>query len=135
MPYLRSISNISCSRARRAGSGNVDHVPPLRARRFSMRHRNVGECHPHIAGRASFVINPAPWYIGVKAPSYFTDQKTGLDSAIVAVSNEGLVVPGVTVRVTQERTLTNMDRSAPTIQGIVIGYRFTMGKPRIEIVK
>jgi len=42
---------------------------------------------------------------------------------------------GVTVRVTQERTLTNMDRSAPTIQERVKGYRFTMGKPRIEIVK
>ena len=42
---------------------------------------------------------------------------------------------GATVRVTQERTLTNMNRSAPPIQNIVRGYTFTMGKPRIEIIK
>ncbi|HEV3214943.1 MAG TPA: MG2 domain-containing protein [Vicinamibacterales bacterium] len=54
----------------------------------------------HIAGRASFVVNPAPWYVGVMMPSYFIDQQKGLDSAIVAVSNEGAVAPGVTVHVT-----------------------------------
>ena len=50
-----------------------------------------------IAGRASFVVHPAPWYVGVMVPSYFIDQKTGLNTAIVAVSNEGKVVAGVPV--------------------------------------
>ena len=31
-----------------------------------------------IAGRASFLVHPAPWYVGVMVPSYFIDQKTGL---------------------------------------------------------
>ncbi|RPI53772.1 MAG: hypothetical protein EHM55_12820 [Acidobacteria bacterium] len=52
-----------------------------------------------IAGRASFVVHPAPWYVGVMLPSYFIDQKAGLDTSIVAVSNEGKVVPGVPVEV------------------------------------
>ena len=42
---------------------------------------------------------------------------------------------GTTVRVTQERTLTNMDRRAPSIQGYVRGYTFTMGKPTIEFIR
>ena len=53
----------------------------------------------HIAGHASFVVNPAPWYVGVMMPSYFVDQQKGLDSAVVAVSNEGTVTPGLTVHV------------------------------------
>ncbi len=50
-----------------------------------------------IAGRASFVVHPAPWYVGVMVPSYFIDQKTGLSTAVVAVSNEGKVAAGVPV--------------------------------------
>lgn len=57
----------------------------------------------HIAGRASFVVHPAPWYIGLMLPSDFVDQKTGFDSAIVTVSNEGTIVPGVTVQVTLQQ--------------------------------
>jgi uncharacterized protein YfaS (alpha-2-macroglobulin family) len=52
-----------------------------------------------IAGRASFVVHPAPWYVGVMVPSYFVEQKSGLNSAVVAVSNEGTVVSGVPVEV------------------------------------
>jgi hypothetical protein len=42
---------------------------------------------------------------------------------------------GMTVRVTQERTLTNKVPGAPSIQGYVRGYTFTMGKPTIEIIR
>ena len=52
-----------------------------------------------IAGRASFVVHPAPWYVGVMVPSYFIDQKAGLNSSVVAVSNEGKVVSGVPVEI------------------------------------
>src|SRR5262249_47622325 len=31
----------------------------------------------HIAGRATVIVHPAPWYIGVLAPSFFVDQRTG----------------------------------------------------------
>jgi len=54
----------------------------------------------HIANRASLTVHPAPWYVGVRRPSYFVDQKAGLDTALVTVSPEGKVVPGVDVRVT-----------------------------------
>lgn len=41
-----------------------------------------------------------------------------------------------TVRVTQERTLTNVIKGAPSLAGgLIRGYTFTMGKPRIEIVR
>ncbi len=52
-----------------------------------------------IAGRASFVVHPAPWYVGVMVPSYFIDQKTGLGTAVVAVSNDGKVAAGVPVEI------------------------------------
>ena len=51
----------------------------------------------HIAGRASFVVHPAPWYVGLKRPSLFVDQKGGLTTEIVAVSPDG--TPAVGVRV------------------------------------
>lgn len=53
----------------------------------------------HIAGRASTVVHPAPWYIGLQRPSLFVSQKDGLSTAIVAVSPDGAAVPGVTVDV------------------------------------
>jgi len=66
----------------------------------------------HIAGRASVVIHPAPWYIGVMAPPYFADQKAGVSSAIVAVSNEGAVVPNVSVHVSLKQVQWNSVRRA-----------------------
>jgi hypothetical protein len=43
---------------------------------------------------------------------------------------------GVVVRVTQERTLTNTVRGAPSLaRGAIRGYTFTMEKPKIEVVK
>ena len=53
----------------------------------------------HIANRSSLLVHPAPWYIGLKRPSYFVSQKNGVQTAIVAVGPDGKVVPGVTVDV------------------------------------
>ncbi|HEX6177534.1 MAG TPA: MG2 domain-containing protein, partial [Thermoanaerobaculia bacterium] len=52
-----------------------------------------------IAGRASFRVDPAPWYIGVKTPPYFAEAKDGVDTEIVAVGLDGLAVGGVKVKV------------------------------------
>jgi uncharacterized protein YfaS (alpha-2-macroglobulin family) len=54
----------------------------------------------HIANRASITVHPAPWYIGLRRPSYFMDQKTGLQTAIVAVGLDGAPVAGIPVEVT-----------------------------------
>jgi hypothetical protein len=54
----------------------------------------------HIAGRASLVVHPAPWYIGLQQPSLFVSQRDGLNTAVVAVSPDGAPVPGVEVKVT-----------------------------------
>jgi uncharacterized protein YfaS (alpha-2-macroglobulin family) len=53
----------------------------------------------HIANRAGFIVHPAPWYIGVRTPDYFVEQKRGLETEIVAVTPEGVITPGVTVTV------------------------------------
>ena len=52
-----------------------------------------------IAGRASFRVDPAPWYIGVKTPPYFAEATSGVSTEIVAAGLDGLAVPGVTVKV------------------------------------
>jgi uncharacterized protein YfaS (alpha-2-macroglobulin family) len=54
----------------------------------------------HIANRASVTVHPAPWYIGVRRPSYFMEQKQGLKTEIVAVGVDGSPVAGVPVQVT-----------------------------------
>jgi hypothetical protein len=54
----------------------------------------------HIANRASLTVHPALWYVGVRRPSYFTDQKAGLDTEVVTVTPGGAVVDGVPVTVT-----------------------------------
>ncbi|MGZ7081005.1 MAG: alpha-2-macroglobulin family protein, partial [Thermoanaerobaculia bacterium] len=52
-----------------------------------------------IAGRTTYHIDPAPWYIGVRTPSYFTESSAGLDTDIVAVALDGLATPGVKVSI------------------------------------
>ena len=52
-----------------------------------------------IANRTSIVVHPASWYIGLRRPSYFVEQKNGLSTEIVSVSPTGQVVPGVVVDV------------------------------------
>src|SRR5262249_1098695 len=54
----------------------------------------------HIAGRASVVVHPAPWYIGLQLPPLFVAQKDGLNTTVVAASPDGTPVPGVQVDVT-----------------------------------
>jgi uncharacterized protein YfaS (alpha-2-macroglobulin family) len=54
----------------------------------------------HIAGRAGLVVHPAPWYVGLKRPSLFVDQKDGLNTAVVAATPEGKRVAGVKVDLT-----------------------------------
>lgn len=54
----------------------------------------------HIANRASTVVHPAPWYVGLRRPDYFLQQKAGLATEIVAAGLDGAAVPGVPVTVT-----------------------------------
>jgi alpha-2-macroglobulin len=54
----------------------------------------------HIANRASLTVHPAPWYVGVRRPSYFLEQKDGLKTQVVAVGLDGTAVAGVPVDVT-----------------------------------
>jgi uncharacterized protein YfaS (alpha-2-macroglobulin family) len=53
----------------------------------------------HIANRASVTVHPAPWYIGVRRPPYFLEQKNGLKTEIVAVAIDGSAAAGVPVDV------------------------------------
>lgn len=53
----------------------------------------------HIANRATITVHPAPWYIGVRQPSYFLEQKNGLKTEVVAVALDGTATPGVPVEV------------------------------------
>ena len=66
----------------------------------------------HIANRASLTVHPADWYIGVRRPSYFVDQKTGLKTELLAVSPSGQIVPGVQVEVTLKQIQWNSVRRA-----------------------
>ena len=52
-----------------------------------------------IAGRASFRLDPAPWYVGLRRPAYFADVKTGVDTEVVAVDLAGKPAAGVPVNV------------------------------------
>ena len=52
-----------------------------------------------IANRASFRVDPAPWYIGLARLPYFGDAVKGLDTEVVAVGLDGNAVAGVKVDV------------------------------------
>ncbi len=65
-----------------------------------------------IANRASTLVHPAPWYIGLSSPSYFTDVAKGIEMSVVAVTPEGLVTPGVPVTVTLQQIQWNSVRRA-----------------------
>jgi len=56
-----------------------------------------------IAGRASFRVDPAPWYIGLLKPPFFADTNTGVDTAVVAAGLDGLAVANVKVNVALKR--------------------------------
>ena len=65
-----------------------------------------------IAGRTSFRVDPAPWYIGLLRPPYFADSGKGIDTEIVAAGLDGLAVAGVEVKVTLQRLQWTSVRSA-----------------------
>ena len=54
----------------------------------------------HIANRNSLLVHPAPFYVGVRRPPYFSEQKAGLDTEIVAVGLDGKPVGGIPVEIT-----------------------------------
>jgi len=66
----------------------------------------------HISNRASLLVHPAPWYIGLRRSSYFLQQKSGLNTEVVAVAPDGQVVAGVTVTVTLTQIQWNSVRRA-----------------------
>ena len=66
----------------------------------------------HIANRASIVVHPAPWYIGVRRPPYLLDVKSGLKTEVIAVSPRGQIVPDVPVQVTLTQIQWNSVRRA-----------------------
>lgn len=54
----------------------------------------------HIANRASVVVHPAPWYIGIRNFPLFVQQRDGVKTSFVAVGLDGKSVPGVAIDVT-----------------------------------
>ena len=66
----------------------------------------------HLANRASFRVDPAPWYIGVKPPSYFAEAAKGIDTSIVAVALDGTATAGVPVTIDLHRIQWNSVRQA-----------------------
>ncbi len=65
-----------------------------------------------IAGRNSFRVDPAPWYVGVKTPPYFSDAAKGIDTAIVAVALNGTATADVKVSIDLHRIQWNSVREA-----------------------
>ena len=53
-----------------------------------------------IAGRASFRVDPSPWYIALRRPPFFVDVAAGADTEVVAVGLAGQAAAGVAVEVT-----------------------------------
>ena len=65
-----------------------------------------------IANRASVVIHPAPWYIGLRRPDYFADPASGTSVDVVAVDLTGAPVAGVAVTLQLTRVQWNSVRRA-----------------------
>jgi uncharacterized protein YfaS (alpha-2-macroglobulin family) len=81
----------------------------------------------HIANRASVLVHSASFYVGVKALPYFTPQKAGLQTEIVAVGLDGKPVGGIPV----ELTLTQLQwKSVRRAEGD--GF-YTWDTERVEI--
>ncbi|HEX9986798.1 MAG TPA: MG2 domain-containing protein [Thermoanaerobaculia bacterium] len=51
-----------------------------------------------IAGRTTYRVDPAPWYIGLRRPPYFAESSKGIDTEVIAAGLEGLPVAGVEVK-------------------------------------
>jgi uncharacterized protein YfaS (alpha-2-macroglobulin family) len=65
-----------------------------------------------IAGRTSFRVDPAPWYVGLKTPAYFADTAKGVDTAIVAVALDGTLTADVKVSIDLHRIQWNSVRES-----------------------
>ncbi|HUG52990.1 MAG TPA: MG2 domain-containing protein [Vicinamibacteria bacterium] len=50
-----------------------------------------------IAGRASFRVDPAPWYVGLRRPPYFASAERGVDTEVLAADLSGTPVASVPV--------------------------------------
>jgi len=57
----------------------------------------------HIANRASVTVHPAPFYVGIRRPGYFIEQKSGLRTEFVTVGIDGAVVADVPLDVSLTR--------------------------------
>ena len=66
----------------------------------------------HIANRATITVHPADWYIGMRRPAYFIDQKAGLKTDVLAISPAGQITAGVPVRITLTQIQWNSVRRA-----------------------
>ena len=66
----------------------------------------------HIANRASLTVHPARFYIGLRRPTLFVEQRTGLNTAVVAVTPDGEPVPNVSVDVRLTQVQWNSVRRA-----------------------
>ncbi|MEO8071247.1 MAG: alpha-2-macroglobulin family protein, partial [Acidobacteriota bacterium] len=91
-------------------------APSARDVDFAYRYTLEGDVEDvsrqHIANRASVVVHPAPWYIGLQRPSYFVDTATGASVGVVAVDLRGNPVAGVAVTLTLTRVQWNSVRRA-----------------------
>lgn len=97
------------------GTLDVEHQTPTDLQypyQYTLQGDVTDVSRQHIAGRAAFVVHPAPWYVGVKRPPYFVDQKTGFTTAIVAVTPDGTVTPGVEVHLSLTQLQFNSVRRA-----------------------
>jgi uncharacterized protein YfaS (alpha-2-macroglobulin family) len=56
-----------------------------------------------IANRATFRVDPAPWYIGLRTPPYFAEAEKGVDTEVVAAGLDGRAAAGVPVHLTLTR--------------------------------
>ena len=96
------------------GTIEVEHQTPIELRwpyRYTLEGDVTDVSRQHIAGRASFVVHPAPWYVGIKRPPYFVEQKGGLATALqeVAIASgvDLLIDGGVVPTYPETRALCN----------------------------
>src|SRR6185295_6791993 len=66
----------------------------------------------HIANRASLVVHPAPWYVGIRRPAYFVDTSAGTNVDVVAVDLQGNLTAGVPITITLTKVQWNSVRRA-----------------------
>ena len=65
--------------------------------RYTLESEVTDVSRQRIANRGSFVVHPAPWYIGFRPAPYFLRAAEGLQTEIVAVAPDGSLVRDVEV--------------------------------------